>query len=87
MTIVRPIQCFGCARLTRGGEQIAMTGLPVVATCEAYPDGIPQAMHEGADHRKPLGGEDGGLLFLPDDSQRGREALRRWQRTYGLLAE
>ena len=83
MTIVRPIQCFGCARLHRDGQEIALSGHPVVRVCDAYPSGIPQALHDGADHRRPVGGETGGLLYLQEETEDGQEAFRRWQHVYG----
>lgn len=37
------------------------------ASCEAYPDGIPEAILEGrVDHRKPFQG-DHGIRFEPED--------------------
>lgn len=51
----RPV-CFGCKRLI---EELGSF------ICDAFPDGIPEAIASGEnDHSKPVQG-DGGLLFLP----------------------
>lgn len=50
-------QCVACARKTPGA-----------GTCEAFPDGIPDAiLLNDADHRYPFPG-DGGLQFKPREN-------------------
>jgi hypothetical protein len=40
------------------------------AWCEAFPDGIPEAIiYGGADHRQPIHG-DNGIRYLPDPERK-----------------
>lgn len=49
-------QCMRCARLDKNSDE---------ARCEAFPDGIPDAiLANDVDHRKPYEG-DHGLQFVP----------------------
>jgi hypothetical protein len=45
-------------------------------TCDAYPDGIPVEILQGADHRTARRNERGGLTF---DRAAGSDADRAWQ--------
>ena len=59
-TYLAPI-CLGCTHL-----RIQQPDQPL--TCDAYPNGIPQAiLHSGVDHRTPQPG-DHGITFEPKDA-------------------
>lgn len=59
----RPNLCTVCAHLRATGF---LDGAD--PTCDAFPDGIPEPITFGADHRQPWPG-DGGTRFEPDPDQ------------------
>jgi hypothetical protein len=66
MTTYAAPMCMACARYDRNARNLA---------CEAYPDGIPNAILQSwVDHREPQPG-DGGLRFVLADEWRGRDLL------------
>ncbi len=66
MTSTTPPMCMACARM-RG------TDPDKGRVCEAYPDGIPDEILDGAwDHRFPKPG-DRGLQFLPREDAEPQE--------------
>lgn len=83
MTSVLPLQCFSCARLDRSLGDIPLTGLPRVERCQAFPNGIPDVMKEGGDHRQPIGGEVDGLLFKLSSVKEQAEFFPYWERVFG----
>lgn len=82
MTVVLPMQCFACvhARFTT-----TPTGGRLPTSCAAFPDGIPETMTGGGDHREPLPG-DRGVRFEQADGQPAEEAFAAWQRFADQLA-
>ena len=45
-------------------------------TCDAFPDGIPEAVRKNRiDHRKPLAGDNGIRFKLAEDSEASRQLL------------
>lgn len=64
--------CVHCQRFEEG-----MRGVPF--RCEAYPDGIPEAIiSQGADHRNPQPG-DHGIRFLMKPGEEAAFAARAKQ--------
>jgi hypothetical protein len=67
-----------------------VNGVPT-AYCAAFPEGIPDAIFAGFDHRKPLGGEekdaDGKpILFELDEDDSDAEAkLATYEQIMGTL--
>jgi hypothetical protein len=45
------------------------------ATCEAFPDGIPDAINYGFDHREPFPGDHGVLFALDEERPGAADAL------------
>lgn len=78
MTTVMPIQCYACGLLDRS-ETLPYSGRPVVSRCAAFPDGIPDPVLIGADHRVAVGGEHDELLFVQSDA----DAFAWWERVFG----
>ena len=70
MTLTGPILCLACTRLHHDS--------PAVETCDAFPAGIPQAILDGGDHRKPRGGEVGGEVFEAAETPGAEVALDAW---------
>lgn len=87
MTSVLPIQCFSCVRLDRSQGTIELTDLPRVERCAAFPDGIPDVMVDGGDHRKPLGGEKDGLLFKLSPVAEEASMFPFWEKVFGARGE
>lgn len=83
MTTLLPVQCYACVRLDRTLGTEGFSDLPVVARCEAFPRQIPAQIALGADHREPVGGEVGGMVFSPLETEQGREAFRWWEKGFG----
>lgn len=81
MTTSLPAQCLACRHLDRS-QSLPYSDRPVVSVCAAYPNGIPESILSGGDHREPFGDETGGLVFslLPtDDAER---AFGWWEKTF-----
>lgn len=76
-------QCWACTRRLTPARICD----PGVATCSAYPDGIPVEIlgPELADHRQPRGDERDGLTFELADGPEAADALDDWQRVRSLL--
>jgi hypothetical protein len=68
--------CAHCAR----NLGVYTEGLPDVCdsgelTCEAFPDGIPNAIqYDGADHTKPYPG-DHGITYMPREGRRAEMTI------------
>lgn len=72
MTTGRMPICEACKHLERDGEELGYR-------CEAFPDGIPEAIAvDGFDHRKPFEG-DGGVRFELEVGQ--EPALAAYERS------
>lgn len=67
MTTQGPFLCVAC----KHRRSIDTTGPNLEGTCAAFPDGIPAAILEGDDHRKPWPG-DNGIRF---EVEEGFEAI------------
>ncbi|GAA0719951.1 hypothetical protein Drose_06245 [Dactylosporangium roseum] len=79
MTSQVPALCLSCQHREATSDP---NGMPLVVRCAAYPAGIPFDIAMGADHRKPRGDEQDGLVFTPaDDSV---DLFDAWQRFAGL---
>lgn len=73
-----PMLCYGCVFRTPDYlEPIVGTG-PV--TCAQYPQGIPEDIRAGADHRELRGDEAGGRAFAVQDTEYARMMLAAWER-------
>ena len=60
-TYPHPFLCVWCARLHGRNEG----PMPVELSCDAFPDGVPDAIFDNeVDHRGPVEG-DRGLRFVP----------------------
>lgn len=81
MTTLAPNLCRGCIRRNVRGDRLEAEGREV-KVCDAFPEGIPDAIYfGGADHREPWDG-DHGIQF---ELRPGREnVLWSWAETRGL---
>lgn len=66
--------CLACRWLLRASSE------PI--TCRAYPQGIPEPIWLGGDHRQPRGDEDAGRVFspAPDRAAMARQITARLDR-------
>lgn len=66
--------CSSCARFTHCGDGFGFC-------CEAFPDGIPEAIvRDGADHRKPFKG-DRGIRFVLSEEAGAADRLAAYEAT------
>ncbi|MFF3016354.1 hypothetical protein [Streptomyces sp. NPDC057939] len=72
----RPVLCDACALLRRRRDPDSRTTADrYVATCAAFPEGIPvDVLPGGFDHRRPHPG-DGGVMFEPREGKERIVAL------------
>lgn len=71
MSVGPPTQCIACTRLHHE--------TPEIATCDAYPAGIPADILAGAAHTTPRGDEVGGRTFRQADTEGARIAMDAWR--------
>ena len=70
-TSIGPI-CLYCQCFHQRGD---LRSAPPGLTCDAFPQGIPEAiLGTQVDHRRPYAG-DGGLRFVPQDEEAQAHAL------------
>lgn len=77
MTVSGPNICLACAHLR---EETADTGITskATATCDAFPDGIPDAIYRaGFDHRAPFEGDNGVRFALEPEMDEFLEMYER----------
>jgi len=69
-----PPLCTLCERL----RAVPLSGGDLTVGCEAFPEGIPDAIFLGGfDHRRPFEG-DHGIRFLAADGPEAETALSAW---------
>ena len=80
MTMYRPAQCFACQHRHRprpGSDPLTTSQL---ASCDAFPAGIPAAIAvDMADHREPIEGDHGIQFEFNEGDPTAHDRFGQWQ--------